>query len=906
MKPVLLLLGALAFIAADAPLTDAAKQPLTQDAANHHYYTVKINNLDVASPQEIASHLGVEYVGQVGELPQYHLFSYPKTTHEKRTFVLDEDSPQHNSTSHDIVIQRYEQLRESKAFQRELLQRTYSSRSSSILSKRGGEEGEMIVSPPSLSTTNWMGLHPLGPIDKQVLRRRVKRELVIDVERRNEHVKGEAQPVDGMAAHFGIKDPGFNYQWHLHNTLQPGNDINVTGVWEQGITGKGAIVAIIDDGLDAESEDLAVNFHAKGSHDFNDNVDIPLPRLPDDNHGTRCAGEIASARNNLCGVGIAWDAKVAGVRILSGPITDVQEAEALNYNFQETQIYSCSWGPTDNGIEMAGPTGLLLEAFINGVTNGRGGKGSIYVFATGNGGRDGDNCNFDGYTNSRYTISIGAISRENHHPDYSEACSAQLAVTYSSGDFSWIYTCDRGKRNCYEKHSGTSAAAPIAAGIYALVLEVRPDLNWRDVQYLTVHTAVVVDENDPDWAETSTGRLFNHKYGYGSLDAYAIVELAKTWVSVGRQVAYESPVIDVNGDIPSGTDENTGETGKIGLPSVFVVTKEALKAVKFGSLEHVTVTVNIAHQFRGEVEVHLRSPDSIISILAPQRILDNTDTGFQDWTFTTVKHWEEDPVGTWTLTVYDRVNPINTGRFLNWKLGLYGEIEGGRPATPSPSAQPAPPKPTPTTAAVIPTKTGGADNAKGGDGEVKIKISPFIFVMFGGMFVAIGAALFLMYRQRTNPRSMFGSGINNDEEAGQRGGLLGRRGDYEFDELPTHDLGDSDDDSDDDERRDPDARRIVFDRSNLVGSDHEGETKESKQVSRQREVTGSPLSSGEEIGRESSFEDANEDEENDEEDEDDDEDDEDDFRDHPGGAGSKVKGDSWDEFSTLVKSKDAR
>lgn len=159
------------------------------------------------------------------------------------------------------------------------------------------------------------------------------------------------------------------------------------------------------------------------------------------------------------------------------------------------------------------------------------------------------------------------------------------------------------------------------------------------MQYLTVHTAVVVDENDLDWQETSTGRLFNHKYGYGSLDAYAIVEYAKSWVSVGPQVAYESPVIQVNGNIPSGTDLATGITGKIGLPSVFVVTKEALKAVKFGSLEHVTVTVNIAHQYRGEVEVELRSPDSIISILATHRPQDNTATGFEDWTFTTVKHW---------------------------------------------------------------------------------------------------------------------------------------------------------------------------------------------------------------------------------------------------------------------------
>ncbi|KAF9922407.1 pheromone processing endoprotease [Linnemannia zychae] len=884
MKPILILLGSLAIIATTTltTTTEAATPPLPYDTSNHHYYTVKINNLDVTSPQEIARHLGVEYVGQVGELKQYHLFSYAKTSHEKRADIMGSEWDRRSlNTTSDIVLERYQKLRESKAFHRELLRR------SQPLSKRGE-----IAQERTLPTA--MDLHPLGPIDKQVLRQRVKRQLVVDMSRRDdEHVVGEDQPLDGVAAHFAIKDPGFRYQWHLHNTLQPGNDINVTGVWDQGITGKGAIVSIIDDGLDANSEDLALNFYAKGSHDFNDNVDIPLPRLSDDNHGTRCAGEIASVKNDLCGVGVAWEAKVAGVRILSGPITDVQEAEALNYNYQETQIYSCSWGPTDNGMEMAGPTGLLLDAFVEGVTNGRGGKGSIYVFATGNGGRDGDNCNFDGYTNSRYTISIGAITRENHHPEYSEACSAQLAVTYSSGDLSYIYTCDRGKRNCYARHSGTSAAAPIAAGIYALVLEVRPDLNWRDMQYITVHTAVVVDENDPDWQETSTGRLFNHKYGYGKLDAYAIVEHAKTWVSVGPQVAYESPVIEVNGDIPSGTDENTGVTGGIGLPSVFVVTKEALKAVKFGSLEHVTVTVNIAHHFRGEVEVQLRSPDSIISVLAPQRRYDSSEEGFKDWTFTTVKHWEEDPIGPWTLTVYDRLNASNTGTFLNWKLGLYGEIEGGR-ATP---VQPTPQQPVPTTSATIPTKTedSNPDKAKGADGQTTIKISPFIYIMFGGMFIAIGAALFLMHRQRSNPRNIFGSGINDDEEAGQRGGLLGRRGDYEFDELPTHELGDSDDDSDEDERRDIGAHRIVFDRSNIVDSDHEGEPKEAKAT--QREVA-SPLSSGEEIERESSFEEADEDDE--------DEDGEDDFEDHPGGAGSKIRSDSWDEFSTLVKSKDAR
>jgi subtilisin family serine protease len=51
---------------------------------------------------------------------------------------------------------------------------------------------------------------------------------------------------------------------------------------------------------------------AAGSYDFNDHTDLPKPRLSDDTHGTRCAGEIAAVKNGVCGVGMAYDAKVAG------------------------------------------------------------------------------------------------------------------------------------------------------------------------------------------------------------------------------------------------------------------------------------------------------------------------------------------------------------------------------------------------------------------------------------------------------------------------------------------------------------------------------------------------------------------------------------------------------------------
>ena len=80
---------------------------------------------------------------------------------------------------------------------------------------------------------------------------------------------------------------------------------------------------------------------------------------------------------------------------------------------------------------MESPGPLCAKALQQGVQKGRGGRGSIFVFASGNGG-SGDNCNYDGYTNSIYTISIGALGRDNRAPWYQEPCAAQMAVAYSS------------------------------------------------------------------------------------------------------------------------------------------------------------------------------------------------------------------------------------------------------------------------------------------------------------------------------------------------------------------------------------------------------------------------------------------------------------------------------------------
>jgi len=64
---------------------------------------------------------------------------------------------------------------------------------------------------------------------------------------------------------------------------------------------------------------------------------------------------------------------------------------------------------------------------------GRGGKGSIYVWATGNGGSVGDDCSCDGYVSSIYTLSVGCISDHGLSTYFSEVCPSTIAVVFTGG-----------------------------------------------------------------------------------------------------------------------------------------------------------------------------------------------------------------------------------------------------------------------------------------------------------------------------------------------------------------------------------------------------------------------------------------------------------------------------------------
>ncbi|CAH1790843.1 unnamed protein product [Owenia fusiformis] len=495
-------------------------------------------------------------------------------------------------------------------------------------------------------------------------------------------VKRDIQKVLEEKRDSGVpNDPLYSKEWYLKNTGQAGGvpklDLNVKAAWDVGVTGKGVTTAIMDDGVDYMHPDLYHNYNAEASYDFSSNDAFPYPRYTDDwfnSHGTRCAGEISARRDNgVCGVGVAYDSKIAGLRMLDQPyMTDLIEANSMGHMPDKIDIYSASWGPTDDGMTVDGPRNATMRAIVNGVNNGRGKKGSIYVWASGDGGPD-DDCNCDGYAASMWTISINSATNDGQTAGYDESCSSTLASTFSNGKAGYedagVATTDLyGK--CTTRHSGTSAAAPEAAGVFALALDANPDLTWRDMQHLTVLTSKRNHLFDPNgyhnWTINGAGLEFNHLFGYGVLDAGSIVDLALNWKSVPERFhctagsvkgkyAFNSSVAIV---LTIDTDACLGQDNEI----------------KY--LEHVQSFISVKASRRGDLTMYLTSPMGTKSMILSKRPRDaDSKDGFTKWPFMTTHSWAETPVGTWTLVVVFDSDEHQTGTLFDWTLMLHGSQE---------------------------------------------------------------------------------------------------------------------------------------------------------------------------------------------------------------------------------------
>ncbi|EDQ92062.1 uncharacterized protein MONBRDRAFT_14515, partial [Monosiga brevicollis MX1] len=508
-----------------------------------------------------------------------------------------------------------------------------------------------------LDCTNASGAHcvPRHEHSHHLTRRLVDEEHVGWAEQQKVLRRSRRDSISDYAA--TIPDPMFEDQWYLYNSKR--DDHNVIPVWQRGITGKGVVVTIVDDGIEYTHADLKANYDPKASHDMNGRDNDPMPNEldPINRHGTRCSGQVAAGKNKVCGTGIAYDANIGGVRMLDGAVTDAVEAGSLGLNPGYIHIYSNSWGPNDDGRTLEGPGPLARKALENGVQNGRQGKGSIFVFASGNGGSS-DSCNCDGYTNSMYTISIGALDESNSEPYYNERCASTHAVAYSSGSGRSISTVDL-HNGCTRSHTGTSAAAPSAAGFIALALSANPDLTWRDMQHIIINTARKVNPYDTTWTENGAGFKHSDKFGFGLIDAEKLVDAALAWRTVGPQLQLEQ----------SKTANHALETSAY----VGTITVEATQT-GITTLEHVQVHVLCDAYKRGTVTISIESPTGVVSELLPYRSHDYEHSGI-DWTFMTLRHWGESPIGTWTLRA--NVKGSSTALLKTWKLIAYGTGSAG-------------------------------------------------------------------------------------------------------------------------------------------------------------------------------------------------------------------------------------
>ena len=83
--------------------------------------------------------------------------------------------------------------------------------------------------------------------------------------------------------------------------------------------------------------------------------------------------------------------------------------------------------------------------------------------------------------------------------------------------------------------------------------------------------------------------------------------------------------------------------------------------------EHVQAKVTLRYSRRGDIQLHLVSPNGTRSMVLQKRKNDYQQGEFRDWPFMSVHYWGEDPTGTWTLEVENVGSPLNTGQ-TNWAL----------------------------------------------------------------------------------------------------------------------------------------------------------------------------------------------------------------------------------------------
>ena len=479
-------------------------------------------------------------------------------------------------------------------------------------------------------------------------------------------------------------DMFINEQWHLINTEQEGGlegeDVSASEAWEITKGSPDIVIAIIDDGVDIDHPDLKDNIwknpntnepDIQGWNFFNDDND-PRPRkfIPpynktaiNDIHGTPCAGVAAAVGDNTIGVaGIAYNCKILPVKIFLGselvPLNIL--ADAIRYAGQKADVLSNSWSCSySSDVE---------QAIKDVVQTGRGGKGAPVFVATGN--RSTSIVSFPAIVPE--AIAVGASTNLGERAKYSNFGRRLDFLAPSNGGTKKIFTTDVSIHNrgynlgdinqgdadglYTNSFGGTSSATPLAAGVAALILSLKPELKWDEVRNYMRNTA---DKINQDKANYVNG--FSEQYGYGRINAYKALE----------KVLDDGP----NGDVISDQITPALSIPDHNLEGII----SSININQNGTIASIEeVSVDISHSYRGDLFVSLITPENEIINLHKGEGggADNLKEVYNHGNTPTLQQLIGKGVhGEWLLKVIDRW-PKDTGTLNSWgfKIRLLNNV----------------------------------------------------------------------------------------------------------------------------------------------------------------------------------------------------------------------------------------
>ncbi|MDX2222905.1 MAG: S8 family serine peptidase [Rhodospirillaceae bacterium] len=465
-------------------------------------------------------------------------------------------------------------------------------------------------------------------------------------------------------------------QWHLSDRGSGAGGlpthVNARAIWPE-YTGRGVIVAVIDEGVEYRHRNLAPVYDVLIDYDAVEDDFDAAPTSTLERHGTATGGTaVAAPTVGATGSGVAPGATLVGYRAVFGFGAGVYLLENLRAQ-TAVHVSNNSWGfvnafNDDFTTRTYAPYG---EAVENAARLGRGGLGTVIVFSAGNAREDGDNVNHHNLQNSRFIVTVAATTQQGQIARFSTPGAAVLIAAPGQDILTTDRTGDAGYsfRSDYTTVSGTSFSAPIVSGVVALMLEANPRLGWRDVQRILALSARHEPLTQSGWRANGAdtwnggGLVYNNDFGFGLVDARAAVRLAESWPVISTLANEVSAAATSALAVPIPDNAPAGAVSQLTLAADMRV-------------ERVEVAVDIDLVRTGDLVIVLISPSGTESTLIdrPGRAAYSPGGSFTnglDFTLSSVHFLDEPAAGTWTLKVID-AGAGSVGRLVSWTLRVFG------------------------------------------------------------------------------------------------------------------------------------------------------------------------------------------------------------------------------------------